>query len=207
MDIPSPHPEPAPEPRRAIDWSVVLAGTPREVLARVIDGDPLSLVERCRERLERQVLLLDLKRLHLRATAHVARHAGEYRGAPVLDVWLAGHVGRAVKELVAEDAAVLRSDAPTPAARDPRILALAELLGIDPALVLRGCAAFNQAPYEVRRAFQGVVLDGVSLDAWARGEGIAVSQARALVRRALWLLGLRGDLDLDGFLAGGGDEA
>jgi hypothetical protein len=202
------HPElqPDPAPDAAGVWKRVLgAGTPREVLARLVDGDPLRIGPRCQERLASQRLLMDLRRLHLRAVAHVARNARSYRGAPVLDVWLAEQVRRSVKELLDEDRQRLREDPPETGPGDPWLQGVGRILGVDPALVARGCAMFNLAPYPIRSAFFGIVLAGEEIGEWARSNGMEESTAQAAVRRALWILGLKDEADLDGFLEEGDD--
>jgi hypothetical protein len=204
----SPTPDPAARPHGDAVWREVLgSGSPREVLARLIDGDPLDLVERCQQRLERQALLLELKRLHLRSAARVARRAAEYNGTPELDVWLGEVIRRSLKELIAEDVAALASNALTGPTSDERILAIAQFLGIEPALALRGCTTFNQAPYETRCAFHAIVMGGVSVADWCRENQMPETKAKSHIRRALRLLGLRGELDMDEFLTGGDDGA
>jgi hypothetical protein len=201
-----PTPDPASRPHGDAVWREILgSGSPREVLAKLIDGDPLDLVERCQQRLERQALLLELKRLHLRSAAQVARRAAEYTGTPDLDVWLSEHIRRSLKELVAEDEAALASNALTGPTSDERILALAQFLGIEPTLALRGCTTFNKASYETRSAFQAIVMGGTSVADWCRENQVPEVKAKSHVRRALWLLGLRGELDMDEFLKGGDD--
>lgn len=207
MDEPLPADGALSRERIAPSWQAILgAGSPRAVLARLIEGDPLDLIGRCRARLEDQALLLELKRLYLRTAAHVARNSGSYAGTPHVDVWIAGYVRRALKELVQADEHAFAIDPLGVQTSDERILALADCLGIEPGLVLRGCAAFNQAPYHVRSAFVALVIRSEEVAVWARANNVTEAEAKALVRRALWLLGLRGDLDLDEFIGGGHDE-
>lgn len=181
-------------------------GSPREVLAKLIESDPLHLGRRCQERTTSQALLLDARRLYLRASAHVARHGSKYAGTPSLDVWLAEHVRRALKELVAEDAEALRTRDLGETPTDPWVLGIARLLGVEPALASRGCAAFNQSSYDVRSAFFGIVIGAQPLSQWARENGTGEERVRANLKRALWLLGARDDLDLDDLLEGLADE-
>ncbi len=202
-----PSPEPERPPQVEVIWRGVLdVGSPRGVLAKLIDGDPLKLGPRCQERTLSQALLLDSRRLYLRASAHVARHAAKYQGVPGIDIWLAEHIRKALKELVAEDSEALRARDLHEIPEDPWIQGVADVLGVEPALVTRGCAAFNQAAYDVRSAFFGIVIDGQKPAAWAASNGLPEERARACVKRALWLLGLRDELDLDDFLEGRADE-
>jgi len=207
-----PEPRPVPEPVRAgdLDWRALFeARSPREVLARLVEGDPLRLRERCAQRVRSQALLLDVQRLQLRTVAHVARHAGTYRGTPPLDVWIAERVRKALTELLDEDEArrSLRDIPELPS--DQRLLAVANVLGIEPEVLARGLSVFNRAPSDVRSAFCEMVLDGVSPAEWSAANGFSVERAKAAVRRALWILGVREDLDVDDLLAGtddGGDD-
>src|SRR5687767_2341511 len=61
---------------RAVDWRVILAGaSPREVLARLMNGDPLGLAVVVEQRLRVHAYLLDADRVFLRAAARCARLA------------------------------------------------------------------------------------------------------------------------------------
>jgi DNA-directed RNA polymerase specialized sigma24 family protein len=110
-----------------------------------------------------------------------------------------------LKELVAEDQEALRVADVDPTTTDPLIHALADLLGVEPSLLLRGCAAFNQAPYNVRSAFFDILVDQMPIREWAARNGCDEARARASLKRALWLLGVHRDLDLDEFLGGRSD--
>ncbi len=207
--MPDAQPLPEPESQSAEEsvWRGILdSGSAREVLAKLITSDPLQLGPRCHERTLSQALLLDSRRLYLRASAHVARHAAKYQGVPGLDVWLAEHIRRALKELVAEDLEASRSHDSSDGPEDPWIRGVADLLGLEPALVTRGCASFNQASYDVRSAFFGVLVDGQPITAWAKANGVSKERARTSLTKGLWLLGLRDGLDLDEFLEGRTDE-
>ncbi len=202
-----PLPEPESQSAEKSVWRGILdAGSPREVLAKLITSDPLRLGPRCHERTMSQALLLDSRRLYLRASAHVARHAAKYQGVPGIDVWLAGHIRRALKELIAEDLEASRSHDLGDEPEDPWIRGVAELLGVEPALVTRGCASFNQASYDVRSAFFGILVDAKPIAVWSKANGVPEVRARASLKKGLWLLGLRDELDLDEFLEGRTDE-
>src|SRR5690606_383102 len=129
MAEPLPSPEPGTPRPAEPPWRGVLdVGSPREVLARLIAGDPLELGRRCQERTHSQALLLDSRRLYLRASAHVARHAPKYAGTPEIDIWLAEHIRKALKEIVAEDAERARARDLLDVPEDPWILGIAGLL-------------------------------------------------------------------------------
>lgn len=203
MDRPptsSAQPSPAPEEPA---WRGVLAGrSPREILARLVDGDPLDLRARCALRVRSQAVLLDVDRLHLRTMAHVARHAPAYTGSPPIDAWLGEQIRKATQELLQEDAELVASGAIPEAPADERLLLIANTFGIDSALMGRCCVAFNRTAYEARTAFYGLVLDGKDLEAWCKENSTTASRARASLRSALWALGVREELDFDGWFQG-----
>lgn len=180
--------------------------SPREILARVLDGDPLRLRSRCEERVRAQAILLDVHRLHLRTAAHVARSALSYRGTPPIDVWIAEKVRRSVSELLEEAAERAHAGDVVAGATDPVQARLADLLGIEPLVLQRGLVAFNRAPYGVRSAFQALVVEGQSLASWCADNSTAPAPARAALRRAFWALGVREELDLETFVRDGEEE-
>jgi len=201
MDSHQPGSSPDPLHPAEPGWRALFAGrSPREVLAALLERDPLEIEARCAERLRAQALLLPVRDLHLRAVAHVARHGPSYRGAPPLDVWIAERVRKAVSELVEEQCQRARAGPVPEAPQDPQLMAIAEALGIEPDVVERGCVAFNGAPYDVRSAFCGIVIDQCSPRAWAEENGMTMEQARSALRRALWALGVREDSTLDALL-------
>jgi hypothetical protein len=181
-------------------------GSPRQILARVVDGDPLALRPRCELRVRSQAILLDVHRLHLRSAAHVARHGAAYAGAPTLDIWLAEKIRAATRELLQDEAEQVASGAIPEPPEDERLLLIAETFGIDPAVLGPGCVAFNRARYEVRAAFQGLILEAQDAEAWCAANSTTRERAKASLRSALWALGVRETPDLDGWLRGGDDE-
>lgn len=191
-----PDPAGGPPPRacasgRKQHWRQVLAGSsPREVLARLLAGDPLALQPRVAAALRSRALLLDADRALLRTMARCARMARRYRGHPELERWLDERVDEALLDLVREDAEGLRPEARQGGA----IEALSRPLGLDPAAMGAACAAFNLLSLGERRAFHDLVIAGRSLDALAAEEGSATEIARR-ARRALevLLVGARGE--------------
>lgn len=130
----------------------------REVLARLCDGDPLELGPRCSARIDERALLLDPGRLTNRAAARIAYDALRWRGAPPLAAFLTRAIDRAMGELVEEEA----ESAFHGLADAERALAhygfLADLLGLEPSITGRACAAFNALPQVERETFWAVCL-------------------------------------------------
>ncbi len=191
MDPPESGSWPASQPQGE-RWRELFAdASPRELLRRLLEGDPLELRDRCARRIRTQAILLDGQRLHLRALAHVAREAPRYLGTPQLEVWLAGIVRRAVNELMAEDAEAARGAALPAAPSDPDLQQVAAELGLELEALARGFVRFNRAPFEARTALFAVLLDGMSPEAWARSQGFSVERALDHLRQAFWALGVR----------------
>ena len=96
-------------PRRHADWRRWLAGrSPREILVRIVQGDPLGVRSIVASRLRARALLLDAEGVHLRALARCARYAVRYTGRPALTDWLAEQVDGSIGDLlVAETLATL----------------------------------------------------------------------------------------------------
>lgn len=183
-------------------WQTLFAGSTREILARLVQDDPLGVRGRIAERLRADALLLDGDRVHLRTLAKIARSAGSYRGRPELPEWVAGAVAESVEELVREmheqarrqgrgrDDRVRGQPAdPTTDAREARDAdafdVLAGPLGLDPQSMRTACAAFDVLPFAERTAFFDLVLESKDLDACSRAAGVNASELARRARRAL----------------------
>lgn len=177
----------APDPRAdgAPAWRTLLAGTPREVLARLVQGDPLGVRGVVAERLRSGSVLLDADRVQLRVIARIARSAGRYRGRPVVDDWVDGHVLQIIAEVIREDHESARGCVPTGEGLADVFTALAGPLGLEPASMRKACAAFNVLPLADRAAFVDLVLRNRSLDELARELGQSATQIARCARRAL----------------------
>lgn len=206
MDEPLPRPAPEGSQPAEPPWKSLLCGSPREILKRVVEGDPLDLRSRCELRVRSQAVLLDVHRLHMRTAAHVARHGAAYSGVPPLDIWLSERIRNAVREMLQDEAELAASGAIPEPPEDERLLLIADTFGIDPHALGRGCVAFNRARYEVRAAFHGLILDAQEPTAWCAANSSTPERATASLRTALWALGVRESPDLDAWLKGGDDD-
>ena len=173
---------PGVDPSRADPRSVdaLLCGSPREVLARIVPGDPLGVRDAVAEVLRAECVFLDADRVHLRALARIARAA--LRHAAARDEranWLRSEVVAAVHEVLREEAEAPRADAGATFAQ------FARPLGLDPEAVRRGCAAFNRLPRADRAAFFALVVRNVGLEALARATGEPPSALGRRARRGL----------------------
>ncbi|MCP3915992.1 MAG: hypothetical protein GY711_10590 [bacterium] len=182
---------------------LLAGGTPREILERLLVGDPLGLRTVVAESLRARHVLLDAEDVYLGALARVARDARRYAGRPALAAWLDGRVERAIDDAVRRDLARLRDG--TPPHSDPRLEPHAEIgapLGLEATATRAACARFNALDGEPRRAFFALFIDGLDIDTVARGDGCSASAVARRARRAL--LTLLGDAGGDGG-DGGGD--
>ena len=152
---------------------LLLTGTPREVLARIVPEDALGLRARLAARLTERALLLDLEPLLLRAQALCSLRAATWRGDPELEEWLDQRVEEALAAALSEEPGE---------GLHPEDLALFDApLELDPLALARSCARFNGLPLEQREAFLAVVLDAVAVDRMARARKRSLSE---LARRA-----------------------
>jgi hypothetical protein len=165
-------------------------GSPKEILARLLAGDPLEIRARCREQLHVRALLLSLDRLQLRTLARIAHAAPRWRGEPPLQAWVEERIDHSMRELMEEDDEAVRSGIPHPGPGDGHFAFLSSLLGIEPHLGPRACVAFNAQPESVRRAFFAVVVEGTRMNRYvAEGNG-SPQDVKANLARAFRVLGL-----------------
>jgi DNA-directed RNA polymerase specialized sigma24 family protein len=175
-------------------WQELLAGAgPREVLARLVDGDPLGLWAVVRERLRARAYLLDADRVFLRSLARVARYAPRYRGEPELEVWLAGIVDEALLDLLEEE----REGGAGPTLGPDAVRELARPLGLDPAAMRAACRRFHELPEGERRTFQALLVEGRELDELARSTGESATAVARRARHALLTVILRNAAPLE----------
>lgn len=159
-------------PGAACVHELLLTGTAREVLARILPEDPLGLRARLAARVRERALLLDLDAVLLRALALCSLHAATWRGEPELERWLEVRVEESLAAVLAEDPEDTRGEPLTPVAAP---------LALDPRALARACARFNRLAFEQREAFFALVLDGVVADRLARARKLSLPE---LARRA-----------------------
>jgi hypothetical protein len=157
--------------------AVLLAfGTSEEVLARLVDGDPLGLRGRLAAALAREALLLDVERGFLRLLSVVALRARDWRGAEDLDVFLERCVDEAVRGLVHEEE--------TGPFGEP-LEFCARPLGLDARVLGEACRGFNGLGPEVREAFMAAVLAGEAPERSARLRRLSLSEFARRARAGL----------------------
>lgn len=167
-------------------WRGLLAGmSPREALARLLQGDPLELRRIVAQRLAERAFLFDADRVHLRALAHCARYAMRYRGSPPIDVWLTQIVDQATLDLLREDVEAERRGAPTDLEEHAAFVDLARPLGLEPQAMRRACLAHNLLREPERQAFHALVVCGRGLDDVAREQNQSAVEVARRARRGL----------------------
>jgi hypothetical protein len=164
---------------------------PRDVLPRIVEGDPLKLIERCASHLTSEALLLDLERLHARSLALIARRSSEVREEGVSE-WLAAQVREAADQLVVEELYEERLGFPPPRAVDPRSEFLVSVLGIEPAMTRGVSVSFHRMDREERRAFWKTVVSGESISEMADDRGETRDHVIEGLRRVIRSLSLSG---------------
>lgn len=171
----------------AIPTDLIATRSPREILAWLVDGDPLRIEERVTGRLADLALLVDAERLFLRSTARAAFAAARWRGDGELGAWLDLQIERAAKDLLDEDRAAERLG-PVADPAEARYAFLADTLGIEAAVARRACVVFNALPLRVRRVWWRAVVERRSLEQCV-SEGLGPArQVRADLERALLAL-------------------
>ena len=151
--------------------------SPKEILSRIVGGDPLHLRARVGRALEEQALFLDADRVCLRALALTSRAAVRYRGQPELEEWLGARVDEALAELLEEG--------PESGGAAGAFESLATPLGLDPRALGRACGRFHRLPLADRRAFFDLVLQARSLDDLARASAESATEIARRARRGL----------------------
>ena len=168
--------------------------SPREILFRIAEGDPLEIGARVEAALEEDGLLLAPERVHLRTLADVA-YAACARAAPRdLGPWLRERIGESIETLLAEDREADRSGDPLPAS-GANFLALTAAFGVEPGLARRASVAFHALPAPQRRLVRGIVQDGRTLAELAgvlgRPAGDLMLELRAAVESLERAIGTR----------------
>ncbi len=158
--------------------------SPREVLLRIVEGDPLELGPRIDAVLEEEGLLLAPARVHLRTLAGVA-YAACANGAPLeLGLWLRARIGESVVGLLAEDRESERSGDPLPASVEAYLPMIAAF-GVEHGLARRASVAFHSLAIPQRRLVRGIVQDGKTLAELAPALGRPLAEIRAELRAAV----------------------
>ena len=163
-------------------WRDLLARSRSEdVLAALIDGDPLGLRQLVGDRVRAAALFLDVDRVHLDALARVAIDAaGE---ADKLDrKWILARVEASIDQVRDECSHVPSHE---DSGGDALYRSLGRPMGLPADALGAACAAFNALEFSDRIAFVALVLERRALDEAARACGSPVPEMLRRARRAL----------------------
>ena len=125
----------------------------RAALTILADGDPLRLVKRTLDRLEKRCLLLDIRSVVYGAMPFVVATAGMLDGTEDLTKWLEGSIDVAVEGLLEDDARRAREDHPVDEPIEPRFLFVMQTLAFSPRQIRRVVVAANDLPKDERHVF------------------------------------------------------
>jgi len=194
----APHAEVALEPSGSPALQdLLLLGTEREILARIVPEDPLGILGLSGRRLRERNLILDVDRVVLRAFALTASQAAAWRGRPGLEPWLQARVDQAIDQVLEEararsvaDAVLAQETVPASSAgaAGGSLAFFARPLGLDSDALDRACVRFNLLEAPDREAFFHIAVEGHSLDAACAERGLPISVLACRVRRALDVL-------------------
>jgi hypothetical protein len=160
-------------------------GSPQEILARILIGDPLGLSSRARVWLDQNGYLVDSNRLALRTLAHVAHSARRYRGKPDLHSWIELLLERSVRDLINEDREAERQGRAVEVDEIAPFAFVSDALGIDPKLARRACVIFNGMVEYDRKVFYATSVMGKSMHRHV-SEGFGPpARAQAALQRVL----------------------
>jgi hypothetical protein len=142
--------------------------SPREILSKLCNGDPLALGMRSMKRLKDRALLIHPERVYVRALARTAYAAAwGYEGDPPLDQWLGERIDQTIESLIEDDLTDELSGTP-PEEEDEEYFAwVARAADADLWLARRLCLVFNGMPLRSRRPFYDVVVEGKSVEQFA----------------------------------------
>ena len=177
--------------------------SPRLLLDRIADGDPLGLLERTNQRLSFQALLMDWHRATRRAMTYVAYLAARdrYRGNPPLSEFLDRGIDVAIESLIEEDWSADRRNDPIDPENDP-YGSISLAADVDPAHARRVTLEFNLQPIALRRPLYCVLVDNKSFEEASERFGYGLDELRGHVRVMLerMLRGADTDAQLDSLL-------
>lgn len=168
-----------------------------EVLEKLYRGDPLELLPRARERVRTQAVMLGGDSLFLRTVARLAQAAHGYRGVPVLDEWIGERMDGAMRDLLTEDRESELVKAPFNVDADPRYRFLSDAFGIEPTHTRRACNEFNALPKDMRQTFLAVFIEGKSIRDWETESRVTSDQIKRQLRKSLYRIGVRREVNLE----------
>ena len=167
-------------------------GSPQQLLKQFFTGDPLGIQARCLARITAEAVMICENRLYLRAVARAAHDGPRYTGEPILAHWLDERVGRAIHELLEVDRQLDRRNGEIVDERHYRLFI--DLLQVSPEVSRAMFVAFNDLPFEVRRAYLRFAKEELGAYELSQELGLTKAEFRGYVLRAMrTVLALKGE--------------
>ena len=166
--------------------SEILAGkSPREILHRLVDGDPLHIAERSWKVLSEMALLLNPERYAHLSMARTAHAAPGYAGDPPLGEWLDGCARRAASDMLNDQWAEEHRGMPVSESPDAEFYAeLARLAHVELELARLVCLTVNNLPDDQRRVFVAIVVEGKTIHRYVAGGNGPPDRVKDLLGKA-----------------------
>ena len=171
---------------------ILQLGDPRELMDRLIEEDPFELRSRCSRCSRARAVILSPERLVLQTMARVAVKAGGFAGEEPFGEWLERIVKDCIEDLLDEQREEERRGLPVADSPDSAFYAaLAEVLECPVCDARMACVSLNSMSDAHREAFHAVIVQGNSLEEWARKCGVPQKRVRALLREVGQEVGMR----------------
>jgi hypothetical protein len=170
---------------RPLDLTGLKGAPTRELLARLLDGDPLRLGTRSATRRDELAYLVSSDRLYFRTAARIAYHATVYGVDDPNDEWIGEAIDRCIEELLREDQYAARQGDPVEPEDVYAYQAVMELLDVSAESSRTVCVAFNSLPAWRRETFFDYSRARSALAEVARETSVTEEQVREDLARTL----------------------
>ena len=170
------------EPELRIEGSSFFEDLPRQLLARILDGDPLDLELRCELRRDETCFLISVKRLYRKSAARIAHGGCRYTGKPPIEEWIGKCIDQSIRDILDEDESGDRRKLPIKVKAHYELLS--EELGFTPELSRAAHVCFNLLEENCRAAYFALCVHGLSLEEYAAKVGETPKQIQKAVSEA-----------------------
>lgn len=158
---------------RSLDWRLLQGGVPREILARITEGDPLGLQPLSEGRLHAHAYLIHPDRLAFKFAVRAAFVSAleRYAGDPPLAQWLDQRLEETIEAILQEDTDDelcgngMRED------QELFYSMIAENAEVSLTMARRIHIVFNNLDFEQRLPFYRIVVEGVHPQDYAESTG------------------------------------
>jgi len=156
--------------------NILYGAAPKDVLERLLNGDPLNLAPMCLARLKERAILWLPEHILSLAMACVARDAWEYRGQPELSIWLRQRIDKSIHIALTKAHTDEQNGVPAVESDLPLLDLLVEGFGIHPSRTRLALLHFHSLDPILRRTFQAIFVDGHTFEAYAASGAGTVAQ-------------------------------